>query len=48
MFILREKTQAGEGWREGVGGKDRTPNRLCAVSTEPDVGLDLMNCEMVT
>ena len=38
VFILREK----EG-EHGVGGAEREkiPSRLCAVSSEPDVGLKL-------
>ena len=35
----REKAQVGEGQREG---------RLCAVSIEPDVRLDLTNLEIIT
>ena len=27
------------------GGADRIPSRLCTVSVEPDVGLELMNLE---
>ena len=34
--------QAGEGRRE------RIPSRFCAVSTESDTGLDLMNREIMT
>lgn len=39
LFILRENKQCelGRG-REGI------PSRLGAVSVEPDVGLDLLNC----
>ena len=29
-------------------GKQRIPSRLCADSSEPDVGLELMNCEIMT
>ena len=28
--------------------RERIPSRLCTVSAEPDVGLDLTNCEIVT
>ena len=45
LFILREReerTQAGEEQRETI------PSRLYAVSTEPDMGLDLMNREIMT
>ena len=36
------KGQQGRGEREGI------PSRLPTVSTEPDVGLDLTNCEIMT
>ena len=39
-------SRAGEGQRER--GRQRIPSRLHAVSTEPDMGLGLTNCEMVT
>ena len=29
-------------------GRERTPNRLCTISTEPDVGLEPRNCEIMT
>ena len=29
-------------------GRDRIPSRLCNVSAEPDVGLELTNHEIVT
>ena len=37
----------------GVGrgrerGRGRIPSRLCAVNAEPNVGLELMNCEIMT
>ena len=45
MFIFkREGAQAGEGQREG----ERILSRLCAVRAEPDVGLDPINCEIMT
>ena len=43
--------------REWVSGRDRKremgegegiPSRVHTVSTEPDAGLDLMNCEIMT
>ena len=37
---------AGQGQRER--GRERRRNRVCAVSTEPDVGLDPVNHEMAT
>ena len=30
------------------GGGERTPSRLHTVSTEPDAGLNLTNCEIMT
>ena len=29
-------------------GRERIPSRLCAVSAEPNAGLDLMNREITT
>ena len=37
----------GGAEREGVT-ESEAGSRLRAVSTEPDVGLDLMNCEIMT
>ena len=42
LFILRGK----EGQRERE--RERTPSRLLAASTEPDVGLDPINREITT
>ena len=28
--------------------REKTPSRLCTVSTEPNVGLELKNCEIMT
>ena len=45
-FILRERA-----WKQGRGrerGRKRIPSRLHAVSAEPNVGLDPMNCEIMT
>ena len=40
---MREST-VGEGQREG----ERIPSRLCAVSVEPDEGLDPIKSEIMT
>ena len=40
MFILRERERERE--------RERIPSRLHTVSTEPDVGLGLTNCEIMT
>ena len=34
--------------RERERERERTPNRLHTVSAEPDRGLELMNCEIMT
>ena len=41
-----ERLRARE--RERERRRERIPSRLCAISTEPDAGLDLMNCESMT
>ena len=39
----------GEGQRERGGDTEsETGSRLLAVSTEPDMGLELTNCEIMT
>ena len=52
MFIYfwdRERQSASGGGAEGEGDTEsETGSRFWAVSTEPDVGLDAMNCEIVT
>ena len=55
MFILGERERERE-WVSGAGmaageggrGKQRIPSRFCAVSAQPNSGLDLMNCEIMT
>ena len=47
VFLRETETaQVGEGQRER--GKERLPSRLHAASTEPNAGLELMNCEIMT
>ena len=49
LFIFerdRESMLAGEG--QGETERKRIPSRLHAASTEPDMGLKLTICEMVT
>ena len=50
MFIYFEKErEAMCNWGKGKErGKERILSRLCAVSTEPDVGLNPTNRERVT
>ena len=43
----RECTRTGGGGAGG-GGKQRIQSGLCADSSEPDVGLELMNREIMT
>ena len=44
VFINREKERAGEEQKD----RERILSRLCAVSAEPDAGLDLTNREIMT
>ena len=37
-----------ERQRERERERERIPSRLCTVSTEPDAGLDLTVCEIMT
>ena len=48
MFILREKEQEQGRGRERERERERIPSRLCAVSTEPNSGLELINHEIMT
>ena len=47
LFILRESTQLGEGDRERER-RERIPSRLRAVNADPNVGLHLINREIMT
>ena len=50
LFIFeteRDRAWAGEGQREG-DTESETGSRLWAVSTEPDTGLELTDCEIMT
>ena len=40
LFMYFEREKAGKGQR-----RERIPGRLRTVSTEPDTGLELMNCQ---
>ena len=40
------RARVREGQRETESG-EKIPSSLCTVSTEPNVGLNLMNCEIV-
>ena len=50
LFIYFEsgRAQVGEEQREREGETERIPSRLHTVSSEPDVGLELMNHEIMT
>ena len=48
MGRQRDRVQAGEGQRERETQESEAGSRLRAVSTEPDVGLELMNHEIMT
>ena len=47
-FLERDREQAGEGQREEGDTESEAGSRLRAVSTEPDAGLELTNCEIMT
>ena len=44
----RERAQLGEGQREREIQNPKQGSRLLAVSTDPDVGFELTNCEIMT
>ena len=47
LFILKENMCAiGRGAEKE--GRERIPSRLCTVSTEPDMGLEPMDHEIMT
>ena len=46
LLCERQRKQAGEGQRERE--RERIPSRLHAVSAKPEVGLKLMNREIMT
>ena len=49
MFIyLSNRAPAGEGRTEREDTESKAGSRLQAVSTEPDAGLELTNCEIIT
>ena len=43
-----ERERTSRGGAERKGERERTPSSLCAISVEPDTGLKLTNCEVVT
>ena len=45
----REERESEQAWeRQRYQERERTPGRLHTVSTEPDVGFQLTNCEITT
>ena len=48
ICILREMQRASRGEAERERARDRIPSSFHAVSTEPDVGLELPNREITT
>ena len=47
LFILRESVCAHKQGKDRERGRERISSRLSAISMEPNVGLDPMNCEMM-
>ena len=47
FFFLRETDSMGRGGADGER-EERILSRLHTVSAEPDAGLDLTNCEIMT
>ena len=48
IYFEREREQAREQGRGRERGREGIPSRLCALSTEPDAGLEPRNREIVT
>ena len=48
MFIFERKSVSEEGAERGGDTESEADSKLRAVSTEPTVGLELMNCEIMT
>ena len=47
-LFLRERESTHELGRDRERGRERMPSRFHAISTEPDVGLELTNWEIMT
>ena len=49
MFIFEREREGENEWgRSRERGRQRIRSRLCADRREPDVGLEPMNCEIMT
>ena len=48
IYFQRKKEREHKHGRGRERGRERVPSRLCTVSTEPHMGLNLTNPEMVT
>ena len=48
FLILRESERGRERERERERGRERIESRLLVVSAESNMGLDPMNCEILT
>ena len=44
----RDRDRKNMGGAEREWERERIPSRLCAVSMEPDVGLEPTNCDIMT
>ena len=45
---MRDRERAHEWGRDRKRQRERIPSRICVISAEPDVGLELTNCEIMT
>ena len=47
IYFEREYAHASRERAQREGERESIPSKLCAVSAEPNAGLDLMNCEIM-
>ena len=47
LFFEGDKDSTSGGW-DREKGRERIRSRICTVTPEPDVGLELTNCEIMT
>ena len=48
MFIFEREREREHEWERGREERETEDLRLCADSKEPDAGLKLTNCEIMT